>query len=333
MLGTMADFSLGNISNNPNFDFLQTLLKEKDEADNLPNFSFADSPYDSTNISCNYMCENEFISTFANNTKPSVLSINVQSLPAKFNDLCEFINSLKVSNCAPDIICLQEIWKLPNDDFFNIEGFHPLVYKSRSNSVQGGGVGIFVSNKLSFSVNDELSIFVDRILESIFVDVSINAKKFTIGSLYRPGTTHTNLSANEQFSQFIELFSSISECATSKPYPFYIFGDTNIDCLKYNSSPNSTEFIDLLFSHGLLQIVTKLDVHLTQRLLLIILLPIMSLINLNQLFLFLIFLIIFQFSVLSILRKLLLSLLTPSQEISQSLIFRILIIPFLQWGG
>ena len=257
MLGTMADFSLDNLSNNPKFDFLQTLLKEKDEADNFPNFSFADSPYDSSIISCNYMCENEFVTKYSNPTKPSVLSINIQSLPAKFNAFCEFISSLKFNNCAPEIICLQEIWKLPNDEFFNIDGYHPLVYKSRLNSIQGGGVGIYVSSKLSFSVNDELSIFVDRILESVFIDVIINSKKFTIGSLYRPGTAHPNLNASEQFSQFLELFSSISDCATRKSYPVFIFGDTNIDCLKYNSSPNSTEFVDLLFSNGLLQIVTK----------------------------------------------------------------------------
>ena len=74
-----------------------------------------------------------------------------------------------------------------------------------------------------------------------------NSKKFTIGSLYRPGTAHPNLNASEQFSQFLELFSSISDCATRKSYPVFIFGDTNIDCKKYNSSPNSTEFVDLLF--------------------------------------------------------------------------------------
>ena len=39
--------------------------------------------------------------------------------------------------------------------------------------------------------------------------------------------------------------------------PTYIFGDTNIDCLKYGTCANSTNYVDLLFSHGLLQLVTK----------------------------------------------------------------------------
>ena len=130
MLGTLAEFSLHNFINNPKFDFLKNLNKNDDEDNNMLNFSFTDSPYESTNISCVYMCENEFINKYRNCQKPSVLSINIQSLPAKFNDLCIVINSLLVDNCAPDIICLQEIWKIPNSDLFVIDGYHPLIYKS-----------------------------------------------------------------------------------------------------------------------------------------------------------------------------------------------------------
>ena len=39
--------------------------------------------------------------------------------------------------------------------------------------------------------------------------------------------------------------------------PTYIFGDTNIDCIKYGICSNSTDFVDLLFSHGMLQAVSK----------------------------------------------------------------------------
>ncbi len=35
------------------------------------------------------------------------LSLNVQSLPAKFNELEELITFLKNNRCEPDFICLQ----------------------------------------------------------------------------------------------------------------------------------------------------------------------------------------------------------------------------------
>ena len=103
--------------------------------------------------------------------KPTVLSINVQSLQAKFNSLCTFINSMQVNNCEPDIICLQEIWKIPGSEFFIIDGYHPIVYKSRHSNTQGGSVGKYVKKQLNFSINHDLTIFVDRILESIFIKI------------------------------------------------------------------------------------------------------------------------------------------------------------------
>ena len=253
----MADFSLNNLSNNPSFNFLNTLKKHADEDENVPDFTFNNSPYENTSFLCEYRSETDFLNKYKNQHKPTVLSINVQSLQAKFNSLCTFINSMQVNNCEPDIICLQEIWKIPGSEFFIIDGYHPIVYKSRHSNTQGGGVGIYVKKQLNFSINHDLTIFVDRILESIFIDISINSKKYTIGSMYRPGTQHPTLSSSEQFSQFLELYSAIAEQFNNSSNNVFVFGDLNIDCLKYGLSNNVSDYVDVLFSHGLLQIVTK----------------------------------------------------------------------------
>ena len=72
--------------------------------------------------------------------------------------------------------------------------------------------------------------------------------------MYRPGTKHPPLSASDQFSQFCDLFSSISDYINRKKLAAYIFGDIN---LKYGANSVVSEYIDLLFSRGLLQVVTK----------------------------------------------------------------------------
>ena len=174
------------------------------------------------------MCENQLIEKLKNHCNPFVLSVNIQSLSSKFNDLKSLISSLLISTCAPDVICLQQIWRNPGSEFFNLDGYHPLEFSSRHSNVQGGGVGIFVNKKLNFSANKKLSIFHDRILESIFIDVTFNNKKITIGSLYRPGTQHPSLSSSEQFTQFCELFSAIADSANNSHNPTYIFGDTTV---------------------------------------------------------------------------------------------------------
>ena len=97
----------------------------------------------------------------------------------------------------------------------------------------------------------------DRIFESLFIEVKFNSTKFIIGSVYRPGTQHPTLSASEQFTQFCDFFSSISDYINSKNLTSYIFGDFNLDCLKYGSNNFVNEYVDLLFSYGMLQVVTK----------------------------------------------------------------------------
>ena len=53
---------------------------------------------------------------------------------------------------------------------------------------------------------------------------------------------------------FFDLFSSISDYINRKKLAAYIFGDIN---LKYGANSVVSEYIDLLFSRGLLQVVTK----------------------------------------------------------------------------
>ena len=159
----MADFSLNNLSNNPNFNFLNSLKKHADEDENIPDFTFNNSPYENTLFLCEYSSEIDILKKFKNQNKPSVLSINIQSLQAKFNSLCTFINNMQVNSCEPDIICLQEIWKIPGSEFFIIDGYHPIVYKSRHSNMHGGGVGIYVKKHLNFTLNTDPFLLIESL--------------------------------------------------------------------------------------------------------------------------------------------------------------------------
>jgi hypothetical protein len=73
---------------------------------------------------------------------------------------------------------------------------------TRSNSTQGGGVGIYVRKGIHYRVLREKSTFIDKVIESIFIEVTENNKKFIVGSVYRPNSKHHNLTSNEQIDQF-----------------------------------------------------------------------------------------------------------------------------------
>jgi hypothetical protein len=74
--------------------------------------------------------------------------------------------------------------------------------------------------------------------------------------MYRPGTQHPNLTYNEQFGEFVNLLSSILDHVPHKAI-FYIFGDINLDCLKFGKCPMVDEYLNRLFSYSLLQLVPK----------------------------------------------------------------------------
>jgi len=119
------------------------------------------------------------------------------------------------------------------------------------------GVGIFVKSNLKFKLLPEYSIFVDRIFETIFMEVILpNNSKYIIGSVYRPGSTHPTLTPLELFNEFSDLFSTLLDTLSNLPN-LLIFGDLNIDVLQFGSNVRATDFVEHIFSYGLLQLVTK----------------------------------------------------------------------------
>ncbi len=144
-----------------------------------------DSPYNFANFDCSY------ISPFDKFESEGIIimSLNIQSINAKFSEFKDLIATLVSNGTVPDIICLQELWNFPPLTNFNLPGYKPLCFKLRSESVQGGGVGLFIKNNLNYTIDSATSVFHDRVLESLFVKISISKQKdIVVGSIYRPGT-------------------------------------------------------------------------------------------------------------------------------------------------
>ena len=95
------------------------------------------------------------------------MSFNIQSLQAKFNLFQEMIQHFIDSGCAPDVILLQEIWKIPDVSLFELNGYS-FLYKSRNIS-QGGSVGFYIKTEYRYNVLHAFSTFHDRIFESLFI--------------------------------------------------------------------------------------------------------------------------------------------------------------------
>jgi hypothetical protein len=250
--------SLDNLICSDKHDFLHVLNNcNAPSAGNFGNDHDDETLYNESTFSCYYLDETSFCSKFRNNEKFLIMCLNIQSLPAKFNELYQLVANMLYFNCAPDIICLQEIWQIPNKNILSLPNYFPLEYLTRHGSTQGGGVGMYLKDSVQYTVLKGQSLMFDKVYESLFVEViTSNKKKCLIGSIYRPGN-HTNMTQSDQFSQFLEIFSNSLAELVNNYDRIYLYGDFNIDALKYNSSNQVAEYIDLLFSFGLLQIVTK----------------------------------------------------------------------------
>jgi len=244
-----GNFDIPSLLSNNNYNLSNILSGSA--AENIFFGTDPESPYDLNNFDCQY-CNTE---NYIKNESSSIMSINIQSLPAKFKDLCEFILSLK--NKSPEIILLQEIWRFPDLANFKLPGYQPLQFKQRTNC-QGGGVGIFVKYGINFVIDPVLSVFHERVYESIVGEIDFgNNKKIIVGSAYRPGTKHPDLPVSDQKNIFLDLIANQLEIAATTKKHVFLLGDFNIDALDYDNNQFCSDYINLLFSLGYIQTVTR----------------------------------------------------------------------------
>ena len=254
--GGTVQFDIKTLSTDPTYDFLNNILHNNTDDD----FSFftssdgSSSPYDTININCKYSSFEDC--TKIDNKFITILSLNVQSLNAKFSEIKDIICEMDILGNAPDVICLQELWQFPVDTSFKLNGYQDLQYRLRADHIQGGGVGIYIRNGLNFVIDPVLSIFHDRIFETLFIEILTGNKKVYIGSVYRPNN-HPTLSSGEIFDISMDLLTNILNNINEKNTTAFIFGDFNLDVLKYSKCTQVTNYIDLLFSQGFIQTVTR----------------------------------------------------------------------------
>jgi Reverse transcriptase (RNA-dependent DNA polymerase) len=141
---------------------------------------------------------------------------------------------------------------------FMLNGYHTPVFKLRNNNVQGGGVAIYVKSCFTFTVLNKYTMTIDKIFDSIFVEVNVSKnKKLTIGNFYRTNTRYVALSEKNQIDAFLETFINILSDINESEKQSYITGDFNFDILKFSSNEYIADYVNNFFMHGFIQIITK----------------------------------------------------------------------------
>ena len=202
--------------------------------------------------SSSYYLQDQFVEAIYNSTNDfSIISLNIQSIRAKFDQLLLFLNVLKQQNLELDMLCFQETWL--NDDC-DVSQFQIPNYNSHFQgkySSQHAGLVIYVHTKYTF---EPVSLpFKPSTWECLFIKLKTDGKDILIGNIYRPPKQSY---CNESIRSFNTELTQILNCLNKTKSNIIVSGDFNIDALKLNERIVFKEYLTNMLSYGFLPTIT-----------------------------------------------------------------------------
>ena len=187
----------------------------------------------------------------------TLLSLNCQSLHAKFPQLQGYLKNMENFNFNFSIICVQETWlSLEHDDtLYQLDGYN-FVQTVRRCSTHGG-VGIYIKNSLNYKVLPYIGN-VD-IWDGIFIEFYLSdtnnitqKKKVVLGNIYRPPRT-----ISENYKIFYDEIQEILSQYIHTNTEIILTGDFNIDLMQIHEKEHVKDFMEMLTSNGLVPKITS----------------------------------------------------------------------------
>ncbi len=217
------------------------------------------------NNDINHNCSYLEIEDFQNKIKTkgevfSTFSLNIRSLQNKMSELQDLIDNLSSDTFSFSVLCIQEIWNVPNAQLVLLENFHPMAMKTRTLK-KGGGVGTFISKQFQFESLNELNTVNDQ-YEALFLKVFKDKKEFKIVcNIYRP--------PNGDLKQFIEfladrLYTLTTDSNYKKANEIILCADFNVNFMNFDNHTLTNDLLNTLISHGFLPMIT-LPTRITER--------------------------------------------------------------------
>ena len=178
----------------------------------------------------------------------SVVTLNCQSLNAKFDQLRAVTHELEVNHSFKfSVILLQETWisgKDPDISLFNLPGYQSFALGASCSSK--GGLLCYVCDTIKAKV--KLKVDNSRSFECIFIELEgSESASVIIGNIYRPPRQNNN---DASITNFITEFRPVMQSILKECDNTILAGDFNINLLKVLEREKYAEFLDLMMSFG-----------------------------------------------------------------------------------
>ena len=214
---------------------LNNFLSEEKSNDNndsfLPNCKYRDIEYFSD------------LDKSLKNNSLSLLHLNVCSLSKNFDQLHNLLTQL---NLELDFIGITETHltsKAISPCNLSIENY--IIEHTPTESLAGGAL-LYINKKHAYKLCNDLIIYCDSELESVFIEVILpKTSNLIVGCIYR----HPNMNIESFNDNYLApLLDKLSKESNKK---IFLLGDFNIDLLKFDTSNKVSNFLDDLSSNFL----------------------------------------------------------------------------------
>ena len=171
----------------------------------------------------------------------SSLCINIRSLMNPKN-FAKFESLISVLQFKPHIIAINEIWEKPNTSGQHQTLDNYIYFSNPRQQNKGGGVAMYIKKNLIFDFCPDLCIMEEKIFESFFIDIHLENKTVTCGTIYRSPNKKV-----ESITKFFNFLQQVLKQIKKKKY-VYIMGDLNFDLLD-QTDPGTEALTDIMFNN------------------------------------------------------------------------------------
>ena len=196
------------------------------------------------------------ISTYlkANRNNFTLLSLNLNSMEQKMDQLLIFLGELQNENLYFSCLCFQEA-RLTEEklDRYRIHGYKKFPQKAIVS--QNGGLLIYVKDDFKGTVRKNL-YKKSEVYEALFVEISgplIKDKKITIGNLYRPPRDSKRLLTVQNFCD--ELKPMVRKLQNENSYSV-LCGDFNLNLLDIHGDNGFNFYFNFMTERDFVPVIT-----------------------------------------------------------------------------
>ena len=202
------------------------------------------SRFSADDVDCKYYVPtnfNQLYDSLKENVTFSMVHFNCRSLKRNFDNVQVF---LQCCNCNFTVIGVSETWFTGSESTFQLPNY--TFHNNYRSNKRGGGVGVYVQNKVKIKRRFDLEIFNDFV-EMLSIELFCDPKNIILCVIYRP--------PGHSITQFIDNIQIPLHNIVSENKECFLLGDFNINLLDMSSQINS--FVDTMLSYSYSPLISK----------------------------------------------------------------------------